>query len=44
MGSSWIWAEREGSIARWPGEGFGGMLCRMRARKSEGRTLVEMEG
>lgn len=44
MGSSWIWTEREGSIAMWPGEGFGGMLFRTRARKSAGWTLVETEG
>lgn len=38
------WVEWEGSAARWPGEGFGEVRCRMRALQSEGWTLAEMEG
>lgn len=43
MGSNGTWAERDGSVSRWPGEGFGEM-SRMRALKSERWTLVEREG
>lgn len=43
MGSNGPWAERDGSVASWPREGFGEM-SRMRALKSERWTLVEREG